>query len=174
LWRGGLAMIRSNPISGVGLDRFKKLVGDYNPKLYSVIDRNYIAHNTYVQLGAEGGLPTLALFIASIVLAAANFRKCELKAGRDRELAQIAASMRLGLYSYAVAACFLTAQFEKALWIYVFVSPNLCEIAAAEVHRAKEDRAAVRPLTKAGGAESRLSDTAQIRSASSHLQVDDS
>jgi O-antigen ligase len=174
LWRGGLAMIRSNPISGVGLDRFKTLVGDYNPKLYSVIDRNYIAHNTYVQLGAEGGLPTLALFIASILVAASNFRRCELKAGRERDLGLIAASMRLGLYSYAVAAFFLTAQFEKALWVYVFVSPNLCEIAGAKVHKDKEDRAAAASLNKADRSESTLANVARVAGASSHLRVGES
>ena len=166
LWRGGLAMIRSNPITGVGLDQFKTLVGDYNPKLYNVIDRNYIAHNTYVQLGAEGGLPTLALFIASIVFAVANFRRCELLAGRDRDLGRIAASMRVGLYAYAVAAFFLTAQFEKALWIYVFISPNLCEIAGAKVHKAKEGRAAAaRFSSKAEGVESGPPEAAHIGSA---------
>lgn len=163
LWRGGIAMIKANPISGVGLDRFKTVVGTYNPKLYNVIDRNYIAHNTYVQLAAEGGLPTLFLFLASNLLAAVNFRRCELLAGGDSDVGRIATAMRFGLQSFAVAAFFLTAQFEKEFWVYIFLSPNLTEIANAGVRKSQEKPARAKRLPAEHELSERdLSETAAI------------
>lgn len=132
LWRGGIAMIRANPVFGVGLDRFKLMVGRYNPKLYDVIDQNYIAHNTYVQLAAEGGLPTLALFLASGLAGIGRLRKCECLVETDSRLRLLATAMRLGIYSFGVAGLFLTAQFQKEFWLYVFLSSNVFEMATAE------------------------------------------
>ena len=46
-------MMEAHPVLGVGLDQFKLVEYHYNP----VLDDFKVAHNTYVQLGAEGGYP---------------------------------------------------------------------------------------------------------------------
>jgi hypothetical protein len=67
----------------------------------------------------------------------------------------------------------LTAQFEKALWVYVFVSPNLCEIAGGKVRKDKEVRAVAASLIKAERAET-IANVAHLAGASSNLQVRES
>ena len=53
----GDAMIAAHPILGIGLDRFKADSLQYNPAIYSVSKSVYIAHDTYIQIAAEEGLP---------------------------------------------------------------------------------------------------------------------
>src|SRR6185503_9339388 len=62
LFWGGIRMMVDSPIFGVGPQRFK----DYS-RQYSGLDVSYIAHNTYLELGAEAGLPVLCLFVLLLV-----------------------------------------------------------------------------------------------------------
>lgn len=130
LWRGGLRMIETHPLCGIGLDQFKSQVGYYNPALYQVSKRNYIAHNTYIHVAAEEGLPVLAVFLAMIWLTLRSCRRAQREA-RDELLAGLASSMELGLAAYLVVAMFLSAQLVKTLWIFVPLSQNLLEIVLA-------------------------------------------
>jgi O-antigen ligase len=127
LWRGGLRMIETHPVFGIGLDQFKNQVGYYNTALYQVSNRTYIAHNTYIHIAAEEGLPILGFFIGMLGLALRNFRFAE-RSGPSTEFADVALAMRLGVIAYLVAAFFLSAQLEKTLWVFVALSQNLREI----------------------------------------------
>lgn len=134
VWRGGLRMIASNPIFGVGPDQFKQVLPQYNPGILRTAHRSFIAHNTYVQIGAEGGIPSLALFLAIVMAALRNCRTAEQRAVviGDWQLDQAGVAIRLGLIAFAVAAFFLTATFSKELWLFVFLSQNIKEIATSE------------------------------------------
>jgi putative inorganic carbon (hco3(-)) transporter len=129
LWRGGLRMIEAHPLFGIGLDQFRAQIGYYNPALYEVSNRTYIAHNTYIHIAAEEGLPILCLFMAMLRLASRNFRLAQ-RSGPSNELSDVASSMKLGLIAYLIAAFFLSAQLEKTLWVFIALSQNLREIAA--------------------------------------------
>ena len=65
LIKAGLAMIKSYPLTGVGLEQFKDTAPNFNPELLQVAGRRYIAHNTYIQIAGEAGLPVLLLFLNS-------------------------------------------------------------------------------------------------------------
>ncbi len=125
----GLGMVESHPLLGIGLDRFKAVAPDYDQRLRHS-GASYIAHNTYLQVAAETGLPGLALFAALMAAGFGNFRAAERRA-RDPALAGLAAALRLGLLAYAVAGLFLTAEFVVWYWLLIFLSRNLREIAAA-------------------------------------------
>jgi O-antigen ligase len=129
LWRGGIRMIGLHPLSGIGLDQFKNQVGYYNAALYRVSNRAYIAHNTYIQIAAEEGLPILVIFVCMLWLAIRNL-DFAVRAGSFRGLDDVAGAMRFGLIAYLIAACFLSAQFEKTLWVFVALSQNVREIVA--------------------------------------------
>jgi O-antigen ligase len=130
LLKAGLGMIRAHPLVGVGMDRFKSLSLTYNPGLIQA----YIAHDTYLQLAAEGGIPSLLIFLAILALALRNFRFAE-KTGKraDPALGQMGAAMRIALFGYMLAACFLTAQFIRMLWLCVFLSQSLREVITAKM-----------------------------------------
>ncbi|HVB80563.1 MAG TPA: O-antigen ligase family protein [Candidatus Binataceae bacterium] len=124
----GLAMVESHPLFGVGLDRFKAIAPRYDPRLRD-LGTQYIAHNTYLQVAAETGLPGLILFLALMAAGFGNCRTAERDAN-DPALAGFAAALRLALLAYAIAGLFLTAEFVVWYWLLIFLSRNLCEGAA--------------------------------------------
>ncbi len=80
IWAGGLRMISENPLMGVGYGNFRRRIGHYAPG-----QAGRDAHNTYLIVAAEMGVPAFLLFIYFFYLV---FRKavyvyCE--AGREAE-----------------------------------------------------------------------------------------
>lgn len=63
----GLAMIREHPLVGVGIGRFlpasRRLITEDLPTLYQHYRTGENAHNNYLQIAAELGLPALAVFV---------------------------------------------------------------------------------------------------------------
>ena len=138
LARAGLHMMEAHPVFGVGLDNFPANEFHYNHLLMSVIDKVHIAHNTYVQLGAEGGIPTLALYLSILGLTLVTCRRTEKLPGVPDDLAALAFSFRIGLIGFAVAAFFLTAEMVKEPWVIISLTPNLYAIAAYVVAGSKK------------------------------------
>jgi O-antigen ligase len=124
----GLRMIQSHPLVGVGLGQFWYQAPVYNPELIKLNAVN-IAHNTYLQLGAEAGLPTLAFFVVLMARGFVKYRAV-LRLRERGGLTEIARAMRLSLIVYAVVCFFLSAWFLVAYWLILFSSQNLLEIAA--------------------------------------------
>ena len=129
LLKAGLAMIKSSPLVGVGLEQFKGVAPDYNRELLKVAGHEYIAHDTYIQIAAESGLPVLFLFLSLAAVAILHCR--EVRRSANVPLARMAAAIQLGLIGYSVAAASVTAEYLTTFWILVFFSQNLREIAAA-------------------------------------------
>ena len=142
LARAGLHMMESHPVFGVGLDNFPANEFRYNRLLMSMIDKVHIAHNTYVQLGSEGGIPTLALYLSILGLTLVTCRRAEKLPGVPDDLAALAFSFRIGLIGFAVAAFFLTAEFVKEPWVIISLTPNLYAIAAYAAAGSKKTVAA--------------------------------
>ncbi len=137
LLKAGLSMIASHPLFGVGLDQFKSVAPDYNPNLNVIAGRSFIAHDTYIQVAAEGGLPTLALFLALIGLALLNCSAT--RRSTNPALADLGFAMQLGLLAYGVAAASVTAEYVITLWLIIFLSQNLREICTATLASAQAD-----------------------------------
>lgn len=116
---GGLRMIGSNPLTGVGLGNFKPVMASYDD-----LQTDKIAHNTYLQLGAELGLPVLASFLLVVLMCFRSLKRSERMATRcgHREMRDFAVALQVGLLGYLVTATFLSAQFEKSLWLVLFLS----------------------------------------------------
>ena len=137
LTRAGLQMMETHPVFGVGLDNFPHEEFKYNRLLMSMTDKAHVAHNTYVQLGAEGGLPTLALYISLLALTMITCRRVEKLPGVPADLGALAFAFRVGLIGFSVAAFFLTAEFVKEPWVIISLAPNLYAIGvwAAAAHK---------------------------------------
>ena len=136
LVRAGIRMMEAHPVFGVGLGRFQSVEFQYNPAL-SIEVKPHIAHNTYVQLGAEGGLPTLVLYLAILGVTLASCRRVQKGQGMPEEIAGLALSFQIGLIGIMVAEIFLSAQYVKEVWIFISLAPNLYAIAlqAAAMNR---------------------------------------
>lgn len=120
LLKAGFRMVADAPITGVGPQNFKALSLKYAPEL----DRAFIAHNTYLELAAETGIPVLVLFLLLLWQVYRTFnRATQLRGSPEaRELATLAEGLRCGLLGFVVSASFISAQYEKMFWVTVFVS----------------------------------------------------
>jgi putative inorganic carbon (HCO3(-)) transporter len=127
LFWAGLRMIGDSPLLGVGPLNFKSL-----STLYTGLSQGNIAHNTFLEIAAEFGLPALAVFL---LMLAATFRTLggatRLTGSPEaRQLAGWAEGLRAGLAGFLVGGCFISAQYEKFLWLSVFVTIVLGACAA--------------------------------------------
>lgn len=125
LSRAGLHMMEAHPVFGIGLDQFKSAEFLYNPRLAIVEPNAHIAHNTYVQLGAEGGVPTLALYLAILGVTLVTCRRARKLPGVPAEIASLALSFQIGLIGIMVAQFFLTAEYVKEVWVFISLTPNM-------------------------------------------------
>jgi O-antigen ligase len=139
LVRAGAHMILSHPLGGVGLGNFKPMSGTYD-----FVTMSKTAHHMYVEIAAELGLPALLAFLAVLVLTLRSLRRSR-KLAAARGLARIervAAAVEIGLTGFLVTAVFLSAEYDKLMWLLVFLSIALERIVRAEAARAPEGRAA--------------------------------
>jgi O-antigen ligase len=127
LFWGGVRMMADAPLFGVGPQRFS----DYS-RQYSGLDIDYIAHNTYLELGAETGLPVLVLYLLVVATTVAALGRVARLRHRPetRELAAWAEGLRTGVIGFAIAAGFISAQYEKYFWLAVFLSIVVGRLAA--------------------------------------------
>jgi O-antigen ligase len=139
--KAGVRMIVDNPITGVGLGNFKEVSGQYG------VEVPHIAHNTYLQVAAELGLPTLAAFLAVVFTTWRSLRRAQRDAAAAGNVRLRSASIALevGIIGWAVSAAFLSAQFEKFFWLVVFLSVPLERIAHRQ-WRATRSRTVSVPL----------------------------
>lgn len=86
-----------------------------------------VAHNTYLGMLAEVGLPGGLLFIALIALGLKNFQHARahwLQAGDDQK-AQLAAFMGLTFLALSMFLLFLSSPNSKLLWILLAISSGM-------------------------------------------------
>lgn len=149
LWRAGAAMAFAHPLAGVGLGNFKSALPDYAPP---GTDISFIAHNTYVEMAAEMGLPGLLAFLLIIGFAfRALARARDAAVGAEDGLVfAIAAGLQAGLVGFLVAVFFLSAAFLKLFWFVVFLSALLPWLITPPADVAsEEDENALPPLAAA-------------------------
>lgn len=122
-WNAFLAavrMTRDYPITGVGLGNYAPLSTRYAADL----PKEQIAHNMYVEVSAELGIPALIAFLAILgtsVFSLGRAARFARAAGRAPLATQITA-LQVGLIGYLVSCGFLSAQYEKFLWLALFLS----------------------------------------------------
>jgi O-antigen ligase len=119
LFWAALRMISDNPLVGVGPLNFKDL-----STLYTGLDEGNIAHNSFLEIAAEFGLPALGIFLLLVTSAVTTLERATHLSGsaEGRELAGWAEGLRAGLIGFLVAGFFISAQYEKVLWLAVFLS----------------------------------------------------
>jgi O-antigen ligase len=140
LFFAALRMIADNPIFGVGPLNFKSL-----STLYTGLEQGNIAHNSFLEVAAEFGLPVFVIFV---LLLFSTFRilnnATRLGVSREgRRIAGWAEGLRSGMIGFLVAGCFISAQYEKMLWLAVFVTIVLgrfaVEVRAVEATEPADD-----------------------------------
>jgi putative inorganic carbon (hco3(-)) transporter len=136
VWTVALRMVEARPATGVGVGNFVPASPRYLLRAGDVarsdlvIDTRKVAHNMYLQVAAEGGLPALLAFVAALVLAGA----CAVCAARrfdhsgEDNMAFLAESFAVALAGIAVASLFLSLEVNRQLWLVAAVCIGLYRI----------------------------------------------
>lgn len=127
LWKAGLRMVVENPLTGVGLGNFKPLVTEFAD---SEAFEGGVAHNSYVEIAAEMGLPGLVAFVAVLWSALGSLQNVAQQSVESEPLLlqRVAQGLQAGLLGAAVAIFFVSAQYQKLFWLTIFLSTCLPSI----------------------------------------------
>jgi O-antigen ligase len=122
LWRAAEGMILERPLQGFGLGRFPSTVDKYT-EIVLRPDDPHDAHNAYLLVAAEMGLPALAVFVVLLAMAMVTALKIYFRPGSppsDRTMALAFIGSEIGV----MTSCMLGSRFsDEALvgefWILI-------------------------------------------------------
>ncbi|HEX2568900.1 MAG TPA: O-antigen ligase family protein [Polyangia bacterium] len=97
-WRTGLRMVAAHPLTGVGAGVFVLAWPEYAP---GDAGEARTAHNTFVQVASETGLPGLGLFLGAVGVAFAGLQRV---VRRRPDLERPARTTQIGLVSFLVSS----------------------------------------------------------------------
>jgi O-antigen ligase len=142
LWKVGSRMVEAHPIRGVGAGNFEVSSIHYLLKPGAIkrddffITTPKVAHNTYLQELAEGGIVAFSLFISIIVFSftcALRAARCFMRMG-DERMELLARALIVALAGIMAASFFISNEFSKQLWLLLGFGPALLAIS----HRRSE------------------------------------
>jgi O-antigen ligase len=126
LWSVASDVYRKHPLGGVGLDNFAIVSPIYTvetntdlPRVDVVITQRAPVHNTYLQIAAELGTVGIALFALVLGVALESARRgtrVALRSGRVA-LELVGRGLFVGAVGMLTAFVFLSAEYEKQLWL---------------------------------------------------------
>jgi len=141
IWRRGVGYMFGNPVFGVGPGNFQAAEG----MLSSFAERQQIgvgvrwnaAHNSYVQVGAEMGIPGLMIFLGIIGSAFGALRRLnqsDAPEDGDEEIRSPALTNALtaSLIGFVVGAYFLSLLYAELFYTLVALAAGLRKVANAE------------------------------------------
>jgi putative inorganic carbon (hco3(-)) transporter len=127
----GLAIMAENPILGVGMGEAPGAVyarhGSSGPHWEQI-------HNVYLQVGAEGGIIALALFLAIIISQTLRLRRAELALmqGSDAEMVKWPRCMGASLLTFIVCANFSPVAYNWFFYILLGLSGAALKLLAPQ------------------------------------------
>jgi len=124
LWRS-FAVTARHPLFGVGPGNFRVVSGVWR-----------VAHNTFTELAAEGGLPALIFFLLVFWRAFDNVRKTQALVGEQTEEMLLARALRCSLVGFAIGALFASVEYHFFPYFLVAYSSALYAMAAREASQA--------------------------------------
>jgi O-antigen ligase len=130
----GLNMLKAYPWTGVGAGNFKAFV-----RQFGEVNEDHVAHNTYVSLLAEMGIPGFLLFMAVVVATFWSLERVRRRTKLDGPalVHQTASALQVGFLAYLVAVSFLSAEAHKLYWLMVFIVIVLVELQAVHGGRSR-------------------------------------
>lgn len=133
-WEAAWGVIQDYPVLGVGPNNFQVVFRLYSPDP----GRFRVAHNAYLQIASESGLPALLLFLAAI--GATLWRLQRLRSylgGTERaELAWAevyARMLQISVLAYMVGSMFLNTAYSELVYTLIGLSVALEVVARKQV-----------------------------------------
>ena len=137
VWKRGLAYMIDSPVLGVGGQNFAVAEGTISP-LARLQERGRgvrwgAAHNTFIQVGAELGVPGLLLFMGVIATAFGSLRRVTRLAGRSGpaagDLSRLAQALTAALIGFVTGSVFLSLAYHDILYTLLAFTLALAKIA---------------------------------------------
>jgi putative inorganic carbon (HCO3(-)) transporter len=114
-WQAAARMLTAHPVLGVGPGGFR---GEYAAESHDaeVDEQTPVAHNMYLEVAAELGLPGFALFAGVIGVAAVASERTVRLAGPPAPARVEAVAIQASLLAVLVTSTFLSEQYYLPLW----------------------------------------------------------
>lgn len=129
-------LMRLRPLAGVGPGNFVRgkveLLG-LDPAEKAT---RSVAHNAFLGLGAEIGVPGLLAFLSGIGISLTSLRRAErhfASRADGARLAAVARGLRIGLLGFGTAIFFLSEQFNVILYMWIGMAVVLHRLAEADL-----------------------------------------
>ena len=130
VWSAALGVMLQHPLIGVGSGVFEVAEG----LSHRGAGKWSAAHNAFLQIGAELGVPGLVLFVFLLYRAVKNCRRV-IRLERQRPglvtVACLARGVELSLYGFIVAAFNLSQAYSSMLYVLIAISVVLARLASA-------------------------------------------
>jgi O-antigen ligase len=139
IWARGMTYMAKNPVLGVGALNFQVAEGTISTMArrqeYGVGVRWGAAHNSFVQVGAELGIPGLILFVGLIGSVFTSLRRVARQAARStsqRNVARLAQSLMAAMVGFVVGGFFLSLAYADFLYCLVALAAALQKTTRAD------------------------------------------
>ncbi|HEY1833123.1 MAG TPA: O-antigen ligase family protein [Solirubrobacteraceae bacterium] len=137
LWKVGWSMFQAHPALGVGAGNFQdasvRYVNRSGPLTRAdlIVDVPHVAHNVYLELLDDLGVPGLLAFLATAIAAIsiAQLAASRYERAGDTQLELLARLMILAMIGMLAADFFISDQFSKQLWLLFALPPALLALA---------------------------------------------
>jgi len=140
IWRRGIGYMFRYPVFGVGPGNFQAAEG----MLSSFAARQQVgvgvrwnaAHNSYIQVGAELGIPGLVIFIAMIASTFGILRRVNRTYGRSGDDHEdnpraLTNALTASLVGFVVGAYFLSLVYAELFYMLLAMSVGVCKVSQA-------------------------------------------
>ena len=121
LLKESLKLMVQHPIFGVGAGNFPVITKEWR-----------VAHNTYTEIGAEGGVPALILFVLLLVMSLRKIRQTRMLPGyaRDENIRLWASGLWASMAAYISGAMFASTEYNLFPYFMVGYICALYQIAS--------------------------------------------
>jgi O-antigen ligase len=134
IWSRGIGYMLDNPVFGVGAQNFQSAEGMLSPFAHrqqlGLGVRWNAAHNSFVQVGAELGLPGLILFLC-IITSAFRFLARARRVGGGTQGAhhtQLSQALTAALIGFVVGAFFLSLAYSEMFYALIALAVGFAKV----------------------------------------------
>jgi len=156
----GTDILIRHPFAGIGPGAFPIMIDtEYKMRFPLHLRRDMgdddttgrAAHNMYMEMAAETGLPGLLLFGALLLVTWREMRRLvrHFEEKGPAEFLTLARSLEVGYLSFLVTSLFLSAEYDKYLWFLFAMPVALTHVTGAWPERAPDPRDVARPRKRA-------------------------